>query len=276
MDADKKRIWIRGQFVEVTDEVYRAYMQGDRKMRYFENDLKTERFVLGKEGQVVQIIPSREDSLDRLVDENAQQFSDEQESVESVVLHKLEVDRLHTALSLLTPEERALIQGLYYADLGRGIGSEQEGYRPVLIIQNDTGNKHSPTVIVAAISSKVYAKAKLPTHYLLKAKNGLELPSLVLMEQLRTIDKRRLETYIGHLEEPHIRRLNRALAVSVGLIEETPKNLIMCLCPACANNFYGTGSYYLRRVHPERVEKDICTYCGQRPGFDYEVVKRRP
>ena len=171
---------------------------------------------------------------------------------------------------------RTYLRGdMYYADLGRGIGSEQEGYRPVLIIQNDTGNKHSPTVIVAAISSKVYAKAKLPTHYLLKAKNGLELPSLVLMEQLRTIDKRRLETYIGHLEEQHIRRLNRALAVSVGLIEETPKNLIMCLCPACANNFYGTGSYYLRRVHPGRVEKDICTYCGQRPGFDYEVIKRK-
>ena len=84
---------------------------------------------------------------------------------------------------------------------------------------------------------------------LLKAENGLELPSLVLMEQLRTIDKRRLETYIGHLEEQHI--------------------------PACANNFYGTGSYYLRRVHPGRVEKDICTYCGQRPGFDYEVVKKK-
>ena len=93
-----------------------AYMQGDRKMRYFENDLKTERFVLGKEGQVVQIIPSREDSLDRLVDENARQFSDEQESVESVVLHKLEVDRLHTALSLLTPEERALIQALFFEE----------------------------------------------------------------------------------------------------------------------------------------------------------------
>ena len=164
---------------------------------------------------------------------------------------------------------------MYYADLGRGIGSEQEGYRPVLILQNNTGNKYSPTVIVAAISRKVDAKAKLPTHYLLKAENGLELPSLVLMEQLRTIDKRRLETYIGHLEEQHIRRLNRALAVSVGLIEETPKNLIMCLCPACANNFYGTGSYYLRRVHPGRVEKDICTYCGQRPGFDYEVVKKK-
>ena len=116
MDADKKRIWIRDQYVEVTDEVYRAYMQGDRKMRYFENDLKTERFVLGKEGQVVQIIPSREDSLDRLVDENARQFSDERESVESVVLHKLEVDKLHTALSLLAPEERALIQALFFEE----------------------------------------------------------------------------------------------------------------------------------------------------------------
>ena len=163
---------------------------------------------------------------------------------------------------------------IYYADLSPVVGSEQGGVRPVLIVQNDTGNRHSPTVIAAAITSQT-GKAKLPTHYLLKAENGLELPSLVLMEQLRTIDKRRLETYIGHLEEPHIRRLNRALAVSVGLIEETPKNLIMCLCPACANNFYGTGSYYLRRVPPGRVEKDICTYCGQRPGFDYEVIKRK-
>ena len=130
------------------------------------------------------------------------------------------------------------------------------------------------TVIVAAISSKVDAKAKLPTHYLLKAENGLELPSLVLLEQLRTIDKKRLETYIGRLEEKHIRRINHALAVSVGLIEEVPENLIMCLCPACANNFYGTGSYYLKRVNPAQQERDICTYCGQRPGFDYEVVKR--
>ena len=126
---------------------------------------------------------------------------------------------------------------MYYADLGRGIGSEQEGYRPVVIIQNNTGNKYSPTVIVAAISSKVDAKAKLPTHYLLKAESGLELPSLVLLEQLRTIDKKRLETYIGRLEEKHIRRIDHALAVSVGLIEEVPENLIMCLCPACANNF---------------------------------------
>ena len=97
---------------------------------------------------------------------------------------------------------------------------------------------------------------------------------MFFLEQLRTIDKKRLETYIGRLEEKHIRRIDHALAVSVGLIEEVPENLIMCLCPACANNFYGTGSYYLRRVNPAQQKRDICTYCSQRPGFDYEVVKR--
>ena len=93
---------------------------------------------------------------------------------------------------------------LYYADLGRGIGSEQEGYRPVVIIQNNMGNKHSPTVIIAAITGKVGAKAKLPTHYVLPAENGLETPSIVLLEQIRTIDKRRLEGRIGRLPEKHI------------------------------------------------------------------------
>lgn len=164
---------------------------------------------------------------------------------------------------------------LYYADLGRGIGSEQEGYRPVLIIQNDMGNKHSPTVIVAAVTSKVGIKAKLPTHFFLKAgSGGLEVSSLVLLEQLRTVDKSRLAAFIGKLSKRELCGVNHALAISIGLMEEAPKNLIMCLCPACANNFYGTGSYYLRRVNPQQREKDICTYCGQRPGFDYEVMRK--
>lgn len=92
---------------------------------------------------------------------------------------------------------------MYYADLGHGIGSEQEGYRPVVIIQNNVGNKHSPTVIIASITSKKDAKAKLPTHYYINAENGLELPSIVLLEQLRTVDKRRLGDFIGHLSEKH-------------------------------------------------------------------------
>lgn len=119
---------------------------------------------------------------------------------------------------------------MYYADLGRGIGSEQEGYRPVVIIQNNVGNKHSPTVIIASITSKTGVKAKLPTHYYIEAEDGLERPSIVLLEQLRTVDKRRLGNFIGHLSEKHICGINHALAVSIGLIESVPKKLILCLC----------------------------------------------
>lgn len=110
---------------------------------------------------------------------------------------------------------------MYYADLGRGTGSEQKGYRPVLIIQNDVGNKHSPTVIIAAITSRVGVKAKLPTHYFVNTESGLEAPSIVLLEQIRTIDKKRLDSYIGHLSDAHIQGIDKALAVSVGLMNKT-------------------------------------------------------
>ena len=128
---------------------------------------------------------------------------------------------------------RTYLRGdLYYADLGHGIGSEQKGTRPVVIIQNNVGNKHSPTVIIAAITSKANVKAKLPTHYYLDAGNGLAHPSLVLLEQIRTIDKQRLSGYIGRLDEKHIRGINHALAVSIGLIEPVPPKLTLCLCGA--------------------------------------------
>lgn len=110
---------------------------------------------------------------------------------------------------------------MYYADLGRGIGSEQNGYRPVLIIQNNVGNIHSPTVIIAAITSKVSNKAKLPTHYILNSENGIVTPSMVLLEQIRTIDKKRLDSYIGHLSDVHLEGINRAIAISVGLEEKS-------------------------------------------------------
>ena len=163
---------------------------------------------------------------------------------------------------------------MYYADLGKGIGSEQEGYRPVVIIQNNVGNKHSPTVIIASITSKRDAKAKLPTHYLIGAEDGLEMPSLVLLEQLRTIDKRRLSSFIGHLSEKHIQGINHALAVSVGLIESIPNKLVLCLCRTCAENFYGSGAFVLRRVNADQTEKDTCTYCNSRKGFDYEITRK--
>lgn len=88
---------------------------------------------------------------------------------------------------------------IYYAELNPVIGSEQGGTRPVLIISNDIGNKHSPTVIIAPITSRVHTKAKLPTHTLIKDFDGLDKNSIILFEQIRTIDKQRLRKYIGML-----------------------------------------------------------------------------
>ena len=107
---------------------------------------------------------------------------------------------------------------LYYADLSKGVGSEQEGYRPVLIIQNDVGNKYSPTVIVAAVTSKVGVKPKLPTHCFIEANTvGLTAPSIVLLEQVRTLDKKRLRERMGHVEEAVMEKVDFAIAVSFGL-----------------------------------------------------------
>ena len=106
---------------------------------------------------------------------------------------------------------------IYYADLRPVIGSEQGGIRPVLIIQNDVGNKHSPTVICAAITSKMN-KAKLPTHIELNARlYDMDKDSVVLLEQLRTIDKKRLKDKVCHLDVDIMRRVNRALKVSLEL-----------------------------------------------------------
>ena len=106
---------------------------------------------------------------------------------------------------------------IYYADLSPVVGSEQGGMRPVLIVQNDTGNKHSPTVIAAAITSQT-GKARLPTHIELDAQSvGLTRDSVILLEQIRTIDKSRLREKMGRLDENTMTRVDSAIAVSFGL-----------------------------------------------------------
>lgn len=105
---------------------------------------------------------------------------------------------------------------IYYADLSPVIGSEQGGVRPVLIIQNDIGNRYSPTVIAAAITSQ-QEKSNLPTHIKLDAGCGLAKDSIVLLEQVRTIDKKRLKEKMGALDVPSMNRVDRALSVSFGL-----------------------------------------------------------
>ena len=107
---------------------------------------------------------------------------------------------------------------LFYADLSPVVGSEQGGIRPILVVQNDIGNKYSPTIIAAAITSKLN-KAKLPTHIELSSKEyGLEKDSVVLLEQIRTIDKSRLKEKIGELNNFTMQKVNRAMMISLGVI----------------------------------------------------------
>ena len=106
---------------------------------------------------------------------------------------------------------------IFYADLSPVVGSEQGGIRPVLIVQNNVGNKFSPTVIAAAITSQIN-KARLPTHIELSAQSfGLTKDSVILLEQIRTIDKRRLKEKMGHLDDESMSEINNAIAVSFGL-----------------------------------------------------------
>lgn len=114
--------------------------------------------------------------------------------------------------------ERIIKRGdIYYAELNPVVGSEQGGTRPVLIISNNTGNRYSPTIIVAAITGKTHTKAKLPTHTEVKNVEGLDRDSIILLEQIRTIDKQRLGEYLGTLDRRFLPEMDKALAISIGL-----------------------------------------------------------
>ncbi len=120
---------------------------------------------------------------------------------------------------------------IYYADLYPVVGSEQGGIRPVLIIQNDMGNHHSPTVIAAAITGR--RKKSMPTHVQISAE-GLKGEPIILLEQIRTIDRQRLLHYVNHLDGDAMRPVDKAISVSLGL-ESGLKNLCCC-CPIMAEN----------------------------------------
>lgn len=110
---------------------------------------------------------------------------------------------------------------IFYADLSPVVGSEQGGVRPVLVIQNDIGNKYSPTIIIAAITSQIN-KAKLPTHIEISAEEyGLTKDSVILLEQIRTIDKKRLKERIGHLSDELMKKVDECIQISFGLMDYT-------------------------------------------------------
>ena len=106
---------------------------------------------------------------------------------------------------------------IWYADLSPVVGSEQGGYRPVLMLQNDVGNKYSPTIIVAIITSRK-TKAKIPTHYWLdKGQGGLVCDSMVELEQIRTLDKKRLKQFMGTLDQEQMKEIDKKIKISLGL-----------------------------------------------------------
>lgn len=106
---------------------------------------------------------------------------------------------------------------IYYADLDPVVGSEQGGVRPVLVIQNDVGNSHSPTTIVAAMSGKTDVKADIPTHYVIGTEFGLRQRTIILLEQVRTLDKKRLQVYVGKLSAEAMGQVDECILVSLGL-----------------------------------------------------------
>ena len=170
-------------------------------------------------------------------------------------------------------EDRNVRRGdIYHADLDPVFGSEQGGYRPVLVIQNNIGNQYSPTVIVAAITSK--EKMKLPTHIAVPEMEGLEKDSVVLLEQLRTLDKRRLENYVCTLGRTEMEKINKAIRRSTGIPKIIEKPLVVSLCRVCAGNFYDVPGHYIRRVNPEQRYKELCKFCNVRNGYDYYIGRK--
>ena|GEM_PF-38053 len=168
--------------------------------------------------------------------------------------------------------ERQIKRGdIYCADLDPVAGSEQGGRRPVLVVQSDIGNEHSPTLVVVPITGKL-GKNPLPTHAPVPASIGLEKESLALAEQVRTIDRSRLLEYIGHMDKSALSAIDRALAISVGLSHERPKPLILSLCRRCEADFRNSGYILVKRGWQE--VKETCDFCNTRKGLNFGIFSK--
>ena len=165
---------------------------------------------------------------------------------------------------------------IYLYDFGSMSGSVQNGIRPALIIQDNRFNENSPTTIVAAITS-VIKKERLPSHIFLGQEFGLSKPSMVMLEQIRTVNQNELGEYIGAITDPYlIKILGRGIKKTLGMWDYAPrdKTAIRCLCPQCAESYRNTRSFIIRRLDPFQKAKDACDRCN-RPGWDYVVLDRK-
>ncbi len=153
--------------------------------------------------------------------------------------------------------ERKLMRGdVLFADLDPIKGSEQGGCRPVLVLQNEVGNQYSTTTIIAAITSR--KKIDLPTHVPLAGTPFLETDSMVLLEQLRTLDKLRFHKYLGRVDKVLMLKITDALAISLGMVGNTNTPLIFTLCNSCAKQFYNSCEHIIYRLNHEQTDKEPC------------------
>lgn len=176
---------------------------------------------------------------------------------------------------------------IYYAQLDPVLGSEQGGLRPVLVIQNDEGNRHAPTVIAAPVTSRRVRNYQ-PTHVQIPNRFNLPQRSTALLEQIRALDKCRLTNFVVRLDHKTMCAIDEAISISLGLdkkyrsgvtakntSDETDDEMILCLCPACASQFYNSPNHVIRRIDPTQTAKDSCTYCEVRSGYDFRITNQR-
>lgn len=167
---------------------------------------------------------------------------------------------------------------IYYCNLPAGIGSVQGNRRPVLVIQNNHLNETSPTVVVAMITS-VKKKMKMPTHIEVGKEYGLKESSMVMLEQIRTVDKlEELEEYIGTVtDDTKITEIIKGIKASLG-IPVKPKSrrtgMVLSLCPHCREEFMNVPENIVKRLDPLQSEKETCDKCQVRYGYDYLVMKK--
>lgn len=160
---------------------------------------------------------------------------------------------------------------IYIAEFDIGVGSEQNGERPVIVLQNDKGNLNSSTTIVAAITSKD-KKDWLPTHIKLPDNCGLALPSTAILEQIRTIDRVRLVAFVGTIKRQDMKEIDRALAISLAIPTRYRHSMLLTLCPTCRRNFEETPNKVVIKADYEQKYKDTCCFCNTRNGYDYVVM----
>lgn len=165
---------------------------------------------------------------------------------------------------------------IYYYDFGINPGSIQCGRRPVLVLQADNFNQHAPTIIVAAITS-VIKKQYMPSHIILPVDCGLPTTSMVMLEQIRTVNKSELTDYIGCVEEEECwRRINNGMKKAFGLwhYKVDRSSIVMTLCQHCLDDYSYTPGTILHRLDSFQEYKEPCTKCG-RPGWDYVIFDKR-